>query len=80
MKNGVKGEPSSTPAAKRMQRARQRRREGEQLIRVHLFKNGIDALVKKRYLDEADRADRITVEGAANAFLEDNLFELRKPS
>jgi hypothetical protein len=33
--------------------------------------------VKKRYLHEADRVDRVAVEGAANAFLEDNLLELR---
>jgi hypothetical protein len=80
MKSGVKRERSSTPAAKRMQLVRQRRRDGEHLIRFHLSKVGVDTLIKKQYLFEADRADRATLEGAVNAFFEDNLFELRKSS
>jgi hypothetical protein len=68
-------ERSSTPAAKRMRRSRQRRREGEFLVRLRLFKTDVDALIKRRYLFEENRDDRAYVEGAADAFFGDKLFE-----
>ena len=79
MNTRVKRERSSTPTAKRMRLFRQRRRDGEHLVRIHLYKIYVDALIKKRYLAEEDRANRAVVEGAADAFLGDKLSEA-KPS
>ena len=55
---------SSAPAAERMRRYRKRRRRGIRCVRVQIHVTEIDALIRKKYLDQQSRDDLKAVEYA----------------
>ena len=55
---------SSAPAAERMRRYRKRRRRGMRCLRVQIHVTEIDALIRKKYLDQQSRDDLKAVEYA----------------
>ena len=55
---------SSAPAAERMRRFRKRRRRGIRCVRVQIHVTEIDALIRKKYLDQQSRDDLKAVEYA----------------
>jgi hypothetical protein len=63
---------SSSPAAQRMRLYRKRRRRGVRCIRVPIDAADIDALIKKKLLQEEDRHDP----GAIKIAICDLLFEM----
>jgi len=58
-----------TPAAKRMRRHRERRREGMRCLWVELHDTELDALVRKGLLEPTSRNDENAVAGALYAHL-----------
>jgi hypothetical protein len=64
--------PSSTPA-ERMRRYRKRRRRGMRYVRVQLHVTEIDALIRKKYLDQQSRDDLKAVEYAIRSLVLDAL-------
>ena len=68
--------PSSatlSPAATRMRRHRERRREGLRCLTVELRESEVDALVFRGLLSQESRNDRNTVLKAFYSFLEQEL-------
>jgi hypothetical protein len=55
---------SSAPAAERMRRYRKRRRRGMRCLRIQIHVSEIDALIRKKYLDQQSRDDLKAVEYA----------------
>ena len=64
---------SPTPAAERMRRYRERRREGLRCIWVELFKTEIEALVRHRLLKPEARHDPNAIADALYEYLERTL-------
>jgi hypothetical protein len=64
---------SSTPAAERARRYRQRRRSGMRCVTIRLSDAEIDMLVARRYLGADGRDDTNAVQAAMEAFLADEL-------
>jgi hypothetical protein len=62
-----------SPAAERMRRRRQRRRDGMRCLTVELRETEIDALIKKRLLAPDARNDAQAVQTALYALLEEVL-------
>jgi hypothetical protein len=59
--------------AMRMQRSRQRRRDGYRYIALELHESEIDALVEQKYLLADQRHDREAIVDAVYSFLEEKL-------
>ena len=55
---------SSAPAAERMRLYRKRRRRGMRCLRIQIHVSEIDALIRKKYLDQQSRDDLKAVEYA----------------
>jgi hypothetical protein len=71
-------EPASlSPAAERMRRHRQRRRDGLRCFIIELRETEIDALIRKGLLEAANRHDYDSVQSALYEFLDDALGGLR---
>jgi hypothetical protein len=66
---------SISPAAERMRRSRQRRRDGLRSPRIELRETEVDALVDSGFLDERNRNDPRAVICALYKFFEDILIE-----
>jgi hypothetical protein len=64
---------SSAPAAERMRRYRKRRRRGIRCVRVQIHVTEIDALIRKKYLDQQSRDDLKAVEYAIRTVVFDAL-------
>jgi hypothetical protein len=62
-----------SPAAMRMRRSRERRREGLRCLRVELRETEIDALIRKGMLKSETRNDRKAIIQGLYEFLEDKL-------
>ena len=73
----LSAEPASrSPAAERMRRHRQRRRDGLRCFMIELRETEIDALIRKGLLAQENRDDYDSVQSALYAFLDDALGEL----
>ena len=71
-------EPASrSPAAERMRRHRQRRRDGLRCLVIELRETEVDVLIRKGMLPAENRQDYASVQSALYAFLDDALGELR---
>jgi hypothetical protein len=71
-------EPASrSPAAERMRRHRQRRRDGFRCLIIELRETEVDVLIRKGLLPAENRQDYASVQSALYAFLDDALRELR---
>jgi hypothetical protein len=71
-------EPASrSPAAERMRRHRQRRRDGLRCLVIELRDTEVDVLIRKGLLPAENRQDYASVQSALYAFLDDALGELR---
>lgn len=64
---------SLTPAAERMRRHRERRREGLRCLWVELHETELDALVRKGLLKPQSRHDENAIADALYAYLERTL-------
>ena len=64
-----------SPAAKRMSRHRQRRREGLRHFGVDLKESEIDALIRKGLLPRESRMDRTAIVKALYSFLDGALCD-----
>ena len=64
---------SPTPAAERMRRHRERRREGLRCLWVELHETELDALVRKGLLKPQSRHDENAIADALYAYLESTL-------
>ena len=64
---------SPTPAAERMRRHRERRREGLRCLWVELHETELDALVRKGLLKPQSRHDENAIADALYAYLERTL-------
>jgi len=64
---------SSAPAAERMRRYRKRRRRGIRCLRIQIHVSEIDALIRKKYLDQQSRDDLKAVEYAIRTVVLDAL-------
>ena len=64
---------SRSPAAERMRRSRQRRRDGLRCVRVELRETEIDALIRSNLLTADARNDLQAIRKALYAHLEDTL-------
>ena len=64
---------SSAPAAERMRRYRKRRRRGMRCLRIQIHVSEIDALIRKKYLDQQSRDDLKAVEYAIRTVVLDAL-------
>jgi hypothetical protein len=62
-----------TPAATRMRRNRERRRDGMRCLNIELRETEIDALIQKRMLKSETRNDPRAIEEALYAYLDQNL-------
>jgi hypothetical protein len=70
MTNELTTEPTvRSPAAERMARSRQRRRDGLRCITIDLYEREIDGLVARGLLDRNARRDRLEVILALYRFL-----------
>jgi hypothetical protein len=65
--------PPASPAAARMRRHRQRRRDGLRCITFELRETEIEALVRRGYLEEETRNDEMDIIEALYAHLENTL-------
>ncbi len=65
--------PMQNPAAERMRRSRQRRRDGLRFFGVELRATEIDTLVARGLLHPDQKDDYAAVVGALYAFLEETL-------
>jgi hypothetical protein len=65
---------SPTPAAARMRRHRERRREGLRCLWVELHETELDALVRKGLLEPTSRYDENAIADALYAHLERTLL------
>lgn len=65
--------PPMSPAAERMRRHRQRRRDGLRCVMVELRETEIDALVAKKMLKQETRNDTNAIIEALYAFLDRTL-------
>ena len=71
-------EPASrSPAAERMRRHRQRRRDGLRCLVIELRETEVDMLIRKGMLPAENRQDYASVQSALYAFLDNALGELR---
>ena len=70
---------SSTPAAERMRRYRERRRRGLSCIKVQLRRSEVDALIGCRLLQPAEREDRRALAAALHRYLDANPIAGRRP-
>jgi hypothetical protein len=66
-------EPTIAPAAERMRRHRQRRREGLRCLLIQLRETEIDALIGKGLLEPETRNDRKAILAGLYAFLDRTL-------
>ena len=64
---------SQTSVAERMRRYRKRRRRGIRCVRVQIHVTEIDALIRKKYLDQQSRDDLKAVEYAIRTVVLDAL-------
>ena len=64
---------SSAPVAERMRLYRKRRRRGIRCVRVQIHVTEIDALIRKKYLDQQSRDDLKAVEYAIRTVVLDAL-------
>jgi hypothetical protein len=64
-----------SPAAERMRRSRQRRRDGLRSLRIELRETEVDALIESGFLDERGRNDSSAVIRALYKFFDDILIE-----
>jgi hypothetical protein len=64
---------SSAPAAERMRRYRKRRRKGIRCVNVQIHVTEIDALIRKKYLEQQSRDDLKAVEYAIRTVVLDAL-------
>jgi hypothetical protein len=62
-----------SPVAQRMRRYRKRRRRGIRCVRVQIHVTEIDALIRKKYLDQQSRDDLKAVEYAIRTVVLDAL-------
>jgi hypothetical protein len=67
---------SRSPAAERMRRHRQRRRDGLRCFMIELRETEIDALIRNGLLAAENRHDYDSVQSAFYAFLDRSLGEL----
>ena len=63
---------SSTPAAERMRRYRERRRRGLSCIKVELRRSEVDALISCKLLEPTKREDRRALASALHRYLDSN--------
>ena len=71
-------EPAAcSPAAERMRRHRQRRRDGLRCLIIELRETEVDMLIRKGMLPAENWQDYASVQSALYAFLDDALGELR---
>ena len=63
---------SSTPAAERMRRYRERRRRGLSCIKVELRRSEVDALIACKLLEPTEREDRRALAAALHRYLDSN--------
>ena len=66
---------SLTPAANRMRRHRERRRDGMRCLWVELHETELDALVRKGLLEPASRNDENAIADALYAHLQRTLVQ-----
>jgi hypothetical protein len=64
---------SPTPAAERMRRHRERRREGPRCLRIEVHETELDALVRERLFEPQSRHDENAIADALYAHLERTL-------
>ena len=64
---------SSAPVAERMRLYRKRRRRGMRCLRIQIHVSEIDALIRKKYLDQQSRDDLKAVEYAIRTVVLDAL-------
>jgi hypothetical protein len=64
---------SSAPAAERMRRFRKRRRGGRRCVHVEINLAEVEALIRKRYLNNETRNDRDALAFAVGSFIYDAL-------
>jgi hypothetical protein len=64
------GSPTISPAANRMRRHRERRRNKLRCFRVELRETEIDRLVRMGFLDHGSRLDKVSVLKAFYVFLD----------
>jgi hypothetical protein len=67
-----------SPAAERMRRHRKRRRDGLRCLVVELRETEIDELVRREFLTEHARNDRVALRQAFYAFLDQSLTTTRR--
>ena len=68
---------SPSPAAERVRRYRNRRRQGMRCVQVSLHVTKIDALVRMGYLEDRDRNNPAALQTAINIFISDAFFEAK---
>jgi hypothetical protein len=67
--------PARSPAAERMRRHRERRRDGLRCLMIELRETEINALIRRRLLDDQSGNDPDAVSEALYAFLDSTLGE-----
>ena len=73
MTGPIQSPPARSPAAERMRRHRQRRRDGLRCVQVELRETEIDALIRRGLLKAECRGEHYDVLEALYAFLEQTL-------
>ena len=68
-------DPRPSPAAERMRLHRERRRDGLRCLMIELRETEIEALIRRRLLDDQSRNDPDAVSEALYAFLDSTLDE-----
>jgi hypothetical protein len=66
---------TTSPAAERMRRSRQRRRDGLRSLRIELHATEVEALIDAGFLDEACRDDPNAIINALYVFFDRVLIE-----
>jgi hypothetical protein len=69
----IEGAATLSPAAMRMRRSRERRRDGLRCLRVEIRTTEIDGLVRRGFLKSEARNERKTIIEALHAFFESEL-------
>jgi hypothetical protein len=77
----IPAEPiARSPAAERMRRHRERRRDGLRCLIIELRETEIDALIQRGFLNDETRNDLGAIIDALYQFLDDTLDETPPPS
>jgi hypothetical protein len=70
---GITNPPPISPAAERMRRYRERRRDGRLCVTVEILQSEIDVLVRRGLLGQETRNDPIGIAGALYKLFKETL-------